>query len=1125
MITLFQNKLNKQLGTHPSYTALLRAFRSNDFSIEVEGAEGALFAFLLERLFRNAKSPFLVVTPTEQEAKAVVDDLFLLTDRAFLFPWWETLPWSGNTPAPHVSGERIHQLVRMLDGETFVLVASLRAFLCPVPPPEQVRRQIITLKKGDAIDPVELEQTLQRYRYLRVPKVTVPGEFALRGEVLDIFLPGEEEALRIVFEWDEIEEIRRFDAVTQKSTEKLERARIFPTSEIVWDYGHIESLAELLPKDAAVVDELKQMGKCGDEMYFYPATFEQPGSLADYLDGEAVQFFLYPEKLENGSGLLFKEYDELYREARTKRRPALRSEHILYSFDDLRRRHHRTLSVFALRDPNAQRFRFQYEGPRSFFGNIEYFKEEVGNLIENGYDITVCAESQSQATRIQHLLQDMKVTVIEARLSGGFTLPEMKLMLIRESEIFGRRNRRPASVKKAKSAAIDTFVELNPGDHVVHVNYGIGKFLGIDRIKAGGTERDYIQIEYANEEMVFIPIEQVNMVQRYIGQEGRPPRLDILGGKSWQKRKEKVKKSVEDLAQRLVALYARRKNARGTVFPPDDELQVEFEAEFPYEETEDQLRAIEDVKADMEKQQPMDRLVCGDVGYGKTEVAMRAVFKAVAAGKQVVFLAPTTILAEQHYENFLDRFSRYPVEIEMISRFVQRKKQKQVLDRCAEGQVDVLIGTHRVLQKDVRFKSLGLLVVDEEQRFGVKDKERLKELKTSVDALSLSATPIPRTLHMSLLKIRDMSLITTPPMDRRPIETFVREFDEDLVARAIRKEVERGGQVFYLHNRVETLEHVKNYIERLVPEVFVETAHGQMSSSELEEIMHRFIHGGFQVLVATTIIENGIDIPNVNTIIIDRADMYGISQLYQLRGRVGRSDRTAYAYLLYPEQQALSEIAMKRLRIISDYTELGSGFKVAMKDLEVRGAGNLLGRQQHGEILSVGFDMYMRLLDEAVAEQSASGEVSEEAPEVFLELDYSGYIPDEYIRDSTEKMEIYKMIASISNEQDLERMVAELNDRFGPLPDEVSSLLSIAELRIICGKLHITRLRERGGEVRIEFGKVSLISTDKVLRLIRESGGSVRLDSDQPNVLRMKTEAIALKDKSEFIREKLQSLL
>ncbi len=656
------------------------------------------------------------------------------------------------------------------------------------------------------------------------------------------------------------------------------------------------------------------------------------------------------------------------------------------------------------------------------------------------------------------------------------------------------------------------------------MNYGIGKFKGVDRIKAAGTERDYIQLEYAGEETVFIPIEQVNLIQRYIGQEGRAPRLDTLGGKSWERRKDRVKKSVEDLAEHLISLYAKRRSATGFAFPADTDWQIEFEAEFPYEETEDQLRAIEDVKADMEKPAPMDRLVCGDVGYGKTEVAMRAAFKAVVSGKQVAFLAPTTILAEQHYENFQERFKRYPVKIDMISRFVQKSEQKKVLQRAHNGSVDVLIGTHRILQKDVQFKSLGLLVVDEEQRFGVKAKERLKELRASIDALTLSATPIPRTLHMSLLKIRDMSLIATPPMDRRPIETHVEEFNEELISEAIRYEVNRGGQIFYLHNRVETLNQVRLFLEKLLPEVLIETAHGQMTSIQLEDKMHRFVHGSFQVLVATTIIENGIDIPNVNTIIIDRADMYGISQLYQLRGRVGRSDRTAYAYLLFPERGALSEIAMKRLQIISDYTDLGSGFKVAMKDLEVRGAGNLLGRQQHGEILSVGFDMYLRLLDEAVAELSV-GEEKEEAPEVYLELDYSGYIPDTYIKNVTEKMEIYKMIASIETDTDLERVYGELTDRFGPMPDEVQSLLSIAELRVICKKLYIRSLRERRGKVYVEFGKVSIIAVDKVLRLISESGGSVSLDSQNPNILMMNTEAIGLKEKSEFIREKLQTLL
>jgi transcription-repair coupling factor (superfamily II helicase) len=520
-----------------------------------------------------------------------------------------------------------------------------------------------------------------------------------------------------------------------------------------------------------------------------------------------------------------------------------------------------------------------------------------------------------------------------------------------------------------------------------------------------------------------------------------------LGGKSWEKRKSKVQQNVEDLADRLVTLYSRRKTAQGFAFPADTEWQLDFEAAFPYEETEDQLRCIDEVKQDMEHPAPMDRLICGDVGYGKTEVAMRAAFKAVTAGKQVAFLAPTTILAEQHYENFVERLERFPVETAMLSRFVPKQEQRRVLDGVKEGKIDIVIGTHRLLQRDLHFKDLGLLVVDEEQRFGVKDKERLKELKASVDALSMTATPIPRTLHMSLLRIRDMSVLNTPPHNRRPIETYIEEFNEERVAEAIRKEIARGGQVYYLHNRVETLEQVERFLRNLLPEVLIESAHGKMSSSELEDLMHRFIHGGTQVLVSTTIIENGIDIPNVNTIIIDRADMYGISQLYQLRGRVGRSERLAYAYLFYPEGRALTELAMKRLQIVSDYTELGSGFKIALKDLEVRGAGNLLGREQSGDILSVGFDMYLQLLDEAI--QRREEDTSEEPPEVYMELDYTGYVPDSYISEPEEKMEVYKKIAAVHTEEELGSVQSELEDRFGPLPDELYSLLSLAEIRIM----------------------------------------------------------------------------
>ena len=658
----------------------------------------------------------------------------------------------------------------------------------------------------------------------------------------------------------------------------------------------------------------------------------------------------------------------------------------------------------------------------------------------------------------------------------------------------------------------------------MHVNYGIGIFCGIDRVKAGGNERDYVKLEYADKEFVFVPIEQVNMVQRYVGNAGNAPRLDTLGSKAWENRKNKVKQAVEDLAGKLIDLYSRRKAAHGFPFPKDTEWQTMFEAAFPYEDTDDQITVTEEIKKDMESASPMDRLVCGDVGYGKTEIAMRAAFKAVMGGRQVAFLAPTTILAEQHYETCVERFKNFPVRIAQMSRFIPPKEQKETLKKLKDGQIDILIGTHRIIQKDVVFKNLGLMIIDEEQRFGVKDKEKLKVIRNNIDSLALSATPIPRTLHMSLLKIRDMSLLTTPPKNRQPIETVVDGFTDERVASAIRKEAERGGQIFYLHNRVESLGETRIKLERLVPEMLIETAHGKMTADELDDIFRRFKLGGFNVLVSTTIIENGIDIPNVNTIIIDRADMYGVSQLYQLRGRVGRSDRKAYAYLLYPENKVLSEDAMKRLQVISDFTELGSGFKIAMKDMEIRGAGNLLGRDQAGNVYSVGFDMYVRLLNDAVNRLVMQEEYKAEN-EVLLELEYTGFIPDSYVHNPQTKMEIYKKIAAVQTQDELDGVFIEVSDRFGPLPDEVNSLMSLASIRILCRRLNISSIKEKAGVAAVSFEKVSDISIDKVLRLIKESSGSVKLDSAKPNGIFLNTGNITLKEKSEFIREKLERIV
>ncbi|MCM1321162.1 MAG: transcription-repair coupling factor [Bacteroides sp.] len=1156
---------------------------------EIEGLHGAMHGFFIAEylaavhahtaqsvqyagggIYRN---DIAVIVPTEKEAGALALDIrsaFASVSRGagtaetdcaaeiFQLPWWGMVPYRPAAKGAAVFGERASVLAKLAcserrftsDAKPRVFIIPQRAAQIPVPPPDYTRSLLFGIAPGQKFDPTEIAERLSKQGYIRVPRVTVRGEFTLRGEVLDIFMPGEEFAHRIVFDFDRVSRIKSFDAATQSSLRTLDSLLIYSMKEVVWTDELVHDLErrlserkdfeDLMPqlRDGLLADLLVQR-ECEGEELFYPLAFAESCSVLDYLSADTPVFFLDYDRQNNSQENFDREYIGLYRKARSVM-PVPPPQDILLPFGDFSRRHDKRLLFrsIAAADPENHRFCVECDPPRSFFGNINYLKESIEEAEAGGWHIYVYAESENQALRIGELLKNYTETgdffktsgkktgarfsVIPRGISAGFSVPALKVLVIQENEIFGRRKHIPRSVKHAKSAVIDTFIELNPGDYVVHVNYGIGLFKGIERVKAAGNERDYIKLEYAGEETVFIPIEQVNLVQRYIGNEGDSPRLDTLGSKSWENRKNRVKKSVEDIAQKLIDLYSRRKAARGFPFPKDNEMVTAFDAAFPYTETDDQLTAAAEIKADMEKTEPMDRLVCGDVGYGKTELAMRAAFKAVMGGKQVAFLAPTTILAEQHYESCLERFEKFPVKIAHLSRFVQKSEQKKILEETARGNIDILIGTHRIIQKDVRFKDLGLLIIDEEQRFGVKDKERLKEVKANIDCLALSATPIPRTLHMSLLKIRDMSILATPPQNRQAIETVIEPYSDSRIVSAVRQEAERGGQVFYLHNRVESLDEVRIKLEALLPEMMIDTAHGQMSSAELDDIFRRFKMGGFHVLVATSIIENGIDIPNVNTIIIDRADMYGVSQLYQLRGRVGRSDRKAYAYLLYPEGKALSEVAMKRLQVISDFTELGAGFKIAMKDMEIRGAGNLLGKDQSGDVYSVGFDLYLKLLEEAV--QRLSGSDNGEIADALLELEYTGYIPDTYISNPQTKMEIYKKVAAVSDRDELERVYAEMEDRFGPVPDEAASLLAIAEIRVICRQLRIASLRERSGAVQIEFSDVSLVPADKALRLIRESVGRVKLDPHRPNILILATGKIGLKEKSEFIREKLEQL-
>ncbi len=1179
---------------------------NSKFPLNIEGLHGSLFSYFAAEVCRsnhlkavqaaqysnsskNApkytvfSSDLIIVVPTEADARDIAEDFSSVFDEAevLIFPDWGTVPYRPAARGSVTFGKRAGVLSKLLSKKNIIsfnetpriFIFTQRAFMSPLPAPEYLSKLSFKLNKGDKFDTTSIAQKLSSMGYTRVPKVNVRGEFSLRGEVLDIFLPCDEHASRVIFDFDEIESFKEFEADTQATIGTKQELLIYPTKEVLWTDKLIEKARSKMEEyqETAIKEDgtgtsdfagtgsadfsvhlpltetakkyldnlltgLSVSGEAEGEEFLYQLIYDKTYTLLDYIDENTFVLVYNYDKQENAKLTINREYNKLYRTSREEY-PVLPPDMVLSDYSRLLENISRCILFRTLQKQeekdSVDHYQISAEPARSFFGNINFMKEELTELQNDGWNIFIFTDNENQQLRIHEIFKDFTdiqdngavhpVILIPKAISAGFRLPEAKLLVIQENEIFGRRQYVPKSVNKAKSKAIDTFVELNPGDYIVHVNWGIGLFHGIERVKAMGNERDYIKLEYADNEYAFVPIEQVNLVQRYIGNEGDKPRLDRIGSKSWESRKNKVKQAVEDIAQKLIDLYSRRQASVGFAFPKETEWQAAFEAAFPYEDTPDQITVTEEIKADMERPVPMDRLVCGDVGYGKTEIAMRAAFKAVMGGKQVAFLAPTTILAEQHYENCKNRFKNFPVKIERLSRFVAPAEQKKILKRVSEGDVDILIGTHRIIQKDVIFKKLGLMIIDEEQRFGVKDKEKLKVMKNNIDCLTMSATPIPRTLHMSLLKIRDMSLLTTPPQNRQPIETVVDEFTDERITQAIRREIERGGQVFYLHNRVESLQEIRRKVETLVPEVLVDVAHGQMTSTQLEEIFHRFKMGGFHVLIATTIIENGIDIPNVNTIIIDRADMYGVSQLYQLRGRVGRSDRQAYAYLLYPENKALSEVAMKRLQVISDFTELGSGFKIAMKDMEIRGAGNLLGRDQSGDVYSVGFDMYVRLLNEAVNRLALQKDYKEQT-EVLMEMEYTGFIPDTYIINPQIKMEIYKKIAAVTDEAEFDAVLGELADRFGPIPDEVSSLLALAEIRIICRKLSIKSIKERQGEVAVEFQQVSNISVDKILKLIRDNPNSIRLNQKLPNVLFIKLGKIGLKEKSEFIREKLSQL-
>ncbi len=1022
----------------------------------------------------------VLVVPTDRDVERMTSDArFFLSaldglaeadaERLVLpFPSHEIDPYRGLTPHFEVASARARALHAIAAGRARIVVASAAALLPRVSAPERSLAVSIDLMPGTDIDPQALGDLLVEAGYTRQDPVDQHGEFFVRGGVVDFYPAGDEQPVRIEFIGDTIESIRRYDSATQRSIAPLDQIAIVPLRE----------------------------------------RFEDTDAAATFLDyvARAGGVRLFVSEPEDATAQTRKVVDQIHAsfdDARTKA-PDVRHpepDALVASLDDVGAwlTSGTALEELAVDDGAAGTRHIACQPVVEFRGRVADWVAEIRHARDRSEVVLFVAHSAGRAERALELLREYEVVAVPVthtdeahtatvfvatgHLSRGFRLPEAGLVIYAETDVLDEERRVRERRKSAASSFLSDFRDLKIGDHVVHVDHGIGMFVGLKRIQVGGRDgaEEFMELRYAGDDKLFVPIERLDLVQKFTG--GSKPALDRLGGTTWERAKTRVKKAMRDMAEELLKLYAARKAVSGHAFAPDSHWQREFDEAFEWELTPDQQAAVIDIKRDMETPSPMDRLLCGDVGYGKTEVAMRAAFKSVMDGKQVAVLAPTTVLAFQHLKTLRDRFAGFPVAVEMVSRFRSKPEQKQILTDLAAGKVDIIVGTHRLLSKDVIFRDLGLLVVDEEQRFGVAHKERIKQLRRRVDVLTMTATPIPRTLNMSLVGIRDMSIIETPPKDRLAIQTSVVKFDQHVIARAIRNELERGGQVYFVHNRVESIYSLGNLLTRIVPEARIAVAHGQMDEDALERVMVDFVAHASDVLLATTIIENGLDIPNANTIIVNRADRYGLAQLYQLRGRVGRSDRRAYAHLLIPPEDSLSAVARKRLAAIREFSDLGSGFRVAALDLEIRGAGNLLGGEQSGHIDAVGFDMYMKLLEQTVKELRGEELEDERRASVNLRVDLR--LDEEYIQDMNQRLTVYRRIAAVRSEDELGRMIEEIRDRYGPVPASLLNLADYARIRLLADRLGVESLDREGQVVVLKFRPDAKIDAAALVRMVR----------------------------------------
>jgi transcription-repair coupling factor (superfamily II helicase) len=1006
-----------------------------------------------------------------------------------------------------VSIERLLVLQRLALGEPLLMVTSIPALLQRQLAPEALVGASLSFSKGKSYDRDEILKRLVDLGYRREAMVEEPGQFSLRGGILDLAPPNADFPMRLEFDSDTLEGLRAFDPVSQRSFEPQESLEVMPFHELILDDAAREGglkrvLESKLKKEARQRwhDQLKTQVSFGGQEWLLPFFYPE-NSLFDYLESlphKPILVMDQPQQWKDACLKLHEDAASLAERRWDQGQLFPEAEQLLMGWNDLEKRvRHYPLLGTSLLAHSLTEFRELEARPLTFKslnlnpGDSQLLLSEILVWLSQGLKVLVGCHSPGELERLKDLLVekhleckelkdgqgpeslgDGEVGLMLAKLEKGFLSKEAGLVLVSDQEVFRRQSLKSARVYRHRyqglkgARKIDSFSELKEGDAAVHLRHGIGIFRGVVRLNIEGFDKDFVCLEYAEKEKLYVPVDQVNLVQKYLGGEEHP-RLHKLGGSSWEAAQEKVKRSVAELAQELLKIYAGRQVAQVQGMGSDNKWQREFEESFPFDETEDQLKAIEEVKKDLEGRKPMDRLLCGDVGFGKTEVALRAAFKTVMAGYQAAVLVPTTILAQQHHSTFAARLADFPVRLGLLSRFRSIKEQKEVVEGLRNGSVDLVIGTHRLLSEDVAFKKLGLIVVDEEQRFGVAHKERLKRLRSQVGVLTMSATPVPRTLHFSLAGLRDMSMIETPPLDRLPVRTYVLEDDNDIMREAILRELERKGQIFFVHNRVKDIEKVAARLRALVPEASVAVGHGQMPKHDLEKVMVEFLGRAHDILVATTIIESGLDIPNVNTIIINHAEDYGLSQLYQLRGRVGRSERQAYAYLFYPKSRSLPEIAERRLAAIEEFTDLGAGFKVAMRDLEIRGVGNILGPQQHGHVSAVGFDLYCHLLNEAVSK--LKGEEVQEDRSPTLHLDMDAYIPELYIPDPRQKMDWYKRLAALDSREALQEVEQELQDRYGPPPTAVKSLLEAVDIRLWALELGLSEVTQRANQVVLRY--------------------------------------------------------